>query len=55
MTAMLLRAFCAYTVITALAPGPSNILAVSAASERGFRWSIRVLAGMSLGFWVVML
>ncbi len=36
-------------------PGPNNILALSAATAHGFRQSIRVLAGMSLGFLVVML
>lgn len=55
MTPMLLSAFWTYTLITALTPGPNNILALSAATAHGFRQSIRVLAGMSLGFLVVML
>ncbi|EDF9813900.1 cysteine/O-acetylserine transporter [Salmonella enterica] len=55
MTPMLLSAFWTYTLITALTPGPNNILALSAANAHGFRQSIRVLAGMSLGFLVVML
>lgn len=50
MTPMLLSAFWTYTLITALTPGPNNILALSAATAHGFRQSIRVLAGMSLGF-----
>ncbi len=55
MTPMLLSTFWTYTLITALTPGPNNILALSAATAHGFRQSIRVLAGMSLGFLVVML
>ncbi|HCJ3828787.1 TPA: cysteine/O-acetylserine transporter [Salmonella enterica] len=55
MTPMLLSAFWTYTLITALTPGPNNILALSAATAHGFRQCIRVLAGMSLGFLVVML
>ncbi len=48
-------AFWTYTLITAPHPGPNNILALSAATAHGFRPGIRVLAGMSLGFLVVML
>ena len=47
--------FRSYTLITALTPGPNNILALSAATSHGFRQSTRVLAGMSLGFLIVML
>ena len=38
-----------------MTPGPNNILALSSATSHGFRQSTRVLAGMSLGFWFVML
>ncbi|MGQ7112129.1 hypothetical protein ACUOFC_30430, partial [Escherichia sp. TWPC-MK] len=38
-----------------LTPGPNNILALSSATSHGFRQSTRVLAGMSLGFLIVML
>lgn len=55
MTPMLLSAFWTYTLITALTPGPNNILVLSAATSHGFRQSTRVLAGMSLGFLIVML
>ena len=55
MTPTLLSAFWTYTLITALTPGPNNILALSAATSHGFRQSTRVLAGMSLGFLIVML
>ncbi|SUH14104.1 Transporter LysE family [Salmonella enterica subsp. enterica] len=41
MTPMLLSAFWTYTLITALTPGPNNILALSAATAHGFRQSIR--------------
>lgn len=55
MTPTLLSAFWTYTFITALTPGPNNILALSAATTHGFRQSTRVLTGMSLGFLIVML
>jgi len=55
VTPTLLSAFWTYTLITALTPGPNNILALSAATSHGFRQSTRVLAGMSLGFLIVML
>ncbi|EKG0290906.1 hypothetical protein O1M57_003631, partial [Escherichia albertii] len=48
MTPTLLSAFWTYTLITALTPGPNNILALSSATSHGFRQSTRVLAGMSL-------
>ncbi|NYY78138.1 cysteine/O-acetylserine transporter [Escherichia coli] len=38
-----------------MTPGPNNILALSSATSHGFRQSTRVLAGMSLGFLIVML
>ena len=50
MTPTLLSAFWTYTLITAMTPGPNNILALSSATSHGFRQSTRVLAGMSLGF-----
>ena len=55
MTPTLLSAFWTYTLITAMTPGPNNILALSSATTHGFRQSTRVLAGMSLGFLIVML
>ena len=55
MTPTLLSAFWTYTLITAMTPGPNNILALSSATSHGFRQSTRVLAGMSLGFLIVML
>lgn len=55
MTPTLLSAFWTYTLITAMTPGPNNILALSSATSHGFRQNTRVLAGMSLGFLIVML
>ncbi|MDA8480608.1 cysteine/O-acetylserine transporter [Citrobacter sp. Awk 4] len=55
MTPTLLSAFWTYTLITALTPGPNNILALSSVTQHGFRQSTRVLAGMSLGFLIIML
>lgn len=55
MTPILFSAFWTYTLITALTPGPNNILALSSVTSNGLRRSMRVLAGMSLGFLVIML
>lgn len=54
MTPTLISAFLTYTLITALTPGPNNI----GAEQRhlhGLRRSLRVLAGMSVGFIITML
>ncbi len=37
MTPTLLSAFWTYTLITAMTPGPNNILALSSATSHGFR------------------
>lgn len=42
-------------MITALTPGPNNILALSSVTSHGLRRSLRVLAGMSVGFIITML
>lgn len=55
MTPTLISAFLTYTLITALTPGPNNILALSSVTAHGFRRSMRVLAGMSTGFVIIML
>jgi cysteine/O-acetylserine efflux protein len=55
MTSTLVSAFLTYTLITAMTPGPNNILALSAANQHGLRRSGRVLAGMSAGFLLIML
>ncbi|MRT57178.1 cysteine/O-acetylserine transporter [Enterobacteriaceae bacterium RIT693] len=52
---MFFSAFWTYTLITALTPGPNNILALSTVTGHGLRQSSRVLAGMSLGFLIIML
>ncbi|NIF46158.1 cysteine/O-acetylserine transporter [Enterobacter sp. Ap-1006] len=52
---MFFSAFWTYTLITALTPGPNNILALSTATSHGLQQSSRVLAGMSLGFLIIML
>ena len=49
MTPTLISAFLTYTLITALTPGPNNILALSSVTSHGLRRSLRVLAGMSVG------
>ncbi|EOI2371284.1 cysteine/O-acetylserine transporter [Klebsiella aerogenes] len=55
MTPALISAFLTYTLITALTPGPNNILALSSVTAHGLRRSLRVLAGMSIGFIITML
>jgi cysteine/O-acetylserine efflux protein len=55
VVAIFFSAFWTYTLITALTPGPNNILALSTATSHGLRESTRVLAGMSLGFLIIML
>ena len=55
MVAIFFSAFWTYTLITALTPGPNNILALSTVTSHGLRQSTQVLAGMSLGFLIIML
>lgn len=55
MTPTIISGFLTYTLITALTPGPNNILALSSVNQHGFRRSLRVLAGTSAGFLVLML
>jgi len=55
VTPTIISGFLTYTLITALTPGPNNILALSSVNQHGFRRSLRVLAGMSAGFLVLML
>lgn len=55
MTPTIISGFLTYTLITALTPGPNNILALSSVNQHGFRRSLSVLAGMSAGFLVLML
>lgn len=55
MTPTIISGFLTYTLITALTPGPNNILALSSVNQHGFRRSLRVLAGMSAGFLALML
>lgn len=55
MTSTIISGFLTYTLITALTPGPNNILALSSVNQYGLRRSLRVLGGMSAGFLVLML
>lgn len=55
MTSAIVSAFLTYTLITAMTPGPNNILALSSVNQYGLRKSTRVLAGMSAGFLIIML
>ncbi len=51
MTPTLISAFLTYTLITALTPGPNNILALSSVTSMVCRTQLRVLAGMSVGLY----
>lgn len=55
MNTAVISAFLTYTIISAITPGPNNILALSSVSAHGLRRSGRVLAGMTCGFLVLML
>lgn len=50
MSINLWMAFLSYTVITALSPGPNNILALNATAKFGMRGSRRLLWGIYIGF-----
>lgn len=54
MTSTIIAGFFTYTLITALTPGPNNILALSSVNHHGLQRSLRVLAGMSAGFLIIM-
>ena len=54
MPASVLSAFFVFTFITAITPGPNNILALTTGGRAGFRGSIPVLAGICGGFFCVM-
>jgi cysteine/O-acetylserine efflux protein len=47
--------FLAYVVVTTFTPGPNNILAMSNAMHHGYRRTLGFLAGMTAGFFLVML
>ena len=54
MPASVLSAFFVFTFITAITPGPNNILALTTGGRAGFMGSIPVLAGIYGGFFCVM-
>ena len=54
MPASVLSAFFVFTFITAITPGPNNILALATGGRAGFSGSIPVLAGICGGFFCVM-
>lgn len=47
--------FLSYALVTALSPGPNNILALNATSNYGFRQSRNLLSGIYLGFLAIQL
>ena len=46
-------AFCSYVVLTAITPGPNNIMSMSNAAKYGFRKSFPFNVGVWLGFLIV--
>lgn len=55
MNTAVISAFLTYTFITALTPGPNNILALSSVSSHGLKRSMPVMSGMTCGFLLIML
>ena len=47
--------FLAYVFVTTFTPGPNNILAMSNGLRYGYRRTLGFLAGMTVGFLIVML
>lgn len=50
-----LQTYLPYAFITAITPGPNNIVALHAVSQTGWKRGQRTLLGMLLGFWTVMM
>jgi len=48
-------AFFSYVFLTAITPGPNNIMAMTNASKYGFKRSLRFTFGVLLGFLIVMI
>ena len=55
MSSALWLSFVSYTAITAITPGPNNILALNTVSNYGMKHSKRLLAGIYSGFLSVMI
>lgn len=51
----LISSFLTYTLITALTPGPNNILILNSVNRKGLKRSMPVLTGMGAGFLMVMM
>lgn len=47
--------FFAYVLVTTFTPGPNNILSMSNGLRYGYRCTLRFLAGVTLGFLIVLL
>ena len=47
--------FLVYMVVTTFTPGPNNIMAMTIAMHSGYRRTISFLAGITTGFFIVML
>ena len=54
MLISMILAYLPYTLVTAFTPGPNNIVALHAVSQRGWRGGKNILSGMAVGFLCVM-
>ncbi len=48
-------AFLSYVVLNCITPGPNNMISMSGAAQRGFKYSLRYITGAFLGFLAVSL
>ena len=48
-------AYLSYVVLSCITPGPNNMISMSGAAQRGFRYSLRYICGVFLGFLAVSL
>ncbi|MDQ0204759.1 LysE family transporter [Pectinatus haikarae] len=55
MTYSVWLSFFSYTIISAISPGPNNILALNAAGKSGIKMQRRLLSGIYLGFFCIMI
>ena len=46
--------FLVYVLVTTFTPGPNNVLSMANAARDGYKGTLRFLAGIFIGFWVVM-
>lgn len=55
MTSQILLAFAAYAFVTSITPGPNNMMLLASGVNHGFRPTIPMIFGISVGFAVMVL